>query len=150
MQCLNPLTTKYRCPSQIIINIFLRLTLWNNIIQKLQGNNLSPENRSCLCLLKITWHALTKTSASNPSGIFREFWFIAQSVWNAINVIHRAIIWASPKLVSLINHNTACTTLKQWNIPLGGKMAQGGPFCPRVGAKWSNSIFFNFRYISKI
>ena len=33
---------------------------------------------------------------------------------------------------------------------IGGKMAQGVPFCPRVGAKRSNSIFFNFPYISKI
>ena len=27
---------------------------------------------------------------------------------------------------------------------IGGKMAQGVPFCPRVGAKWSSSIFFLF------
>ena len=27
---------------------------------------------------------------------------------------------------------------------IGGKMAQGVSFCPRVGAKRSNSIFFNF------
>ena len=32
-----------------------------------------------------------------------------------------AIIWASRKLVSLNNHNTACTMLIQWNIPLGAK-----------------------------
>ena len=31
-----------------------------------------------------------------------------------------------------------------------GKMAQGVPFCPRVGAKRSNSIIFNFPYISRI
>ena len=57
--------------------------LWNNIIQKLQGNNLSPGNRYCSCWLKITWHALPKTSASNPLGIFWEFWFIAHNVRNA-------------------------------------------------------------------
>ena len=42
--------------------------LYNNIIQKLQGNNLSPGNQH-----KVTWHALTKTCASNPLGIFWEF-----------------------------------------------------------------------------
>ena len=31
-----------------------------------------------------------------------------------------------------------------------GKMAQGVPFCPKVGAKRSNSIIFNFPYISRI
>ena len=31
-----------------------------------------------------------------------------------------------------------------------GKLAQGVPFCHRVGAKRSNSIFFNFPYISRI
>ena len=44
--------------------------LWNNIIQTLQGNSMSPGNRYCLCPLKITRHALTKTSTSNPLGIF--------------------------------------------------------------------------------
>ena len=37
--------------------------LWNNIIQKLQSNNLSPGIRNCLCSLKITKHALTKIHA---------------------------------------------------------------------------------------
>ena len=54
------------------------------------------------------------------------------------------IIWASPKLVSRINNNTACTTLIQWNIPLGVKWHRVCRFATGSGQKWSNSIFFIF------
>ena len=57
--------------------------LWNNIIQKLQGNSLPPENRNRLCSLKITCHALTKTSERYPLRMVWELKFIAHSVSNA-------------------------------------------------------------------
>ena len=42
-------------------------------------------------------------------------------------------IWASRKLDSLINHNTASTMLTQWNIPLGAKWHRVCRFAPRSG-----------------
>ena len=49
-----------------------------------------------------------------------------------------AIIWASLKLVSFINHNTACTKLIQWNIPLGAKCHRVCLFAPGSG---QNGLF---------
>ena len=54
-----------------------------------------------------------------------------------------AIIWASRKLVSLINHKTVCTTLIQWNIPLG----QNGTGCailPQGRGKMVHLHIFTF------
>ena len=45
-------------------------------------------------------------------------------------------------MVSLFNHNAACTTLIQWNIPLGAKWHRVCRFAPRSGRK--NPIFFKF------
>ena len=60
-----------------------------------------------------------------------------------------AIIWESRKLVSLINHNTACTALIQWNISFGGKLHRVCRFAP-----WSVRNgpipYFYFPYISRI
>ena len=55
--------------------------------------------------------------------------------FGTVIVIHRSnyLIWASRKLISLINHNTACTTLKQWNIYLGAKWHRVCRFAPGSG-----------------
>ena len=54
------------------------------------------------------------------------------------------IIWASRKLVSLVNHNTACTTLIQWNIPLGAKWHRVCRFAPGSGQNGLIPYFFIF------
>ena len=56
-----------------------------------------------------------------------------------------AIIWASSKLVSLINHSTPCTTLIQWNIPLGANCT-GCAFLPQGRGKM---VVFHFFAISQ-
>ena len=55
-----------------------------------------------------------------------------------------AITWASRKLISLIDHNTACTTLIQWNIPMGAKWHRVFRFAPGSGQNGSIPYFFIF------
>ena len=43
------------------------------------------------------------------------------------------IIWVSRKFISRINHNTACTTLIQWNISLAAKWHRVCRFAPGSG-----------------
>ena len=112
-------------------------------MQTLQGNNLSPGNRNCVCSLKTTWHDLTKTSPSNPLGILRVITYCPKCLLLVLSLLFTgAIIWASRKLAGLIKHNTAWTALIQWNIPL--------PFCHRVGQNVPVSYFFYFSYISRL
>ena len=59
-----------------------------------------------------------------------------------------AIIWASRKLVSLINHNTVCTTLMQWNIPLVAKWNRVCHCAPGPGQNGPFPYFLTF-YISQ-
>ena len=62
-----------------------------------------------------------------------------------------AITWASRKLINLINHNTACTTLIQWNIPVGAKWHRVFRFAP--GSVQNGSIpylFYFFLYLKNM
>ena len=57
-----------------------------------------------------------------------------------------AIIWASRKLVSLINHYMVCTTLMPWNIPLG----QNGTPCAIFPQGRGKMVYFHIFLIFAI
>ena len=94
-------------------------------------------------LIKDNMACFNEKSASNPLGIFESFDSLTKVLgmltFGAFIVIHRSNCLSE----SQIDQNTSCTTLIQCNIPLG-ESGTGLTFCPRVEAKWFDSILFYF------
>ena len=119
--------------------------LWNNIIQKVQGNSLSPRNRNCLCSFKITWHALTKQARVIHKEYFKSFNLLPKILgiltFGVIIVIHGSNFLSESQIDQSYYSQYSLYNVDTMKHTIGGKMAQGVPFCPRVGANWSNYIF---------
>ena len=64
--------------------------------------------------------------------------------FGAFIVIHRSNYLSESQIDVLL-----ITTLIQWNITIGGKMARGAPLCPRVGQN-GPILYFIFLYLKNI
>ena len=70
--------------------------------------------------------------------------------FGTVIVIHRSNYLSESEIDQSYQSQYSLHNLDTMKHIIRGKMAQGVPFCPTVGAKRSNSIFFNFPYISRI
>ena len=64
--------------------------------------------------------------------------------FGVIIVIHRSNYLSESQTEQSYQSQYSLYNVDTMKHTIGGKMAQGVPFCPRVGAKWSSSIFFIF------
>ena len=70
--------------------------------------------------------------------------------FGTVIVIHRSNYLSKSEIDQSYQSQYSLYNVDTMKQIIRGKMAQGVPFCPRVGAKRSNSIFFYFPYISRI
>ena len=70
--------------------------------------------------------------------------------FGTVIVIHRSNYLSKSEMDQSYQSQYSLYNVDTMKQIIWGKMAQGVPFCPRVGAKRSNSIFFYFPYISRI
>ena len=67
--------------------------------------------------------------------------------FGSVIVIHRSNYFSKSEIDQSYQSQYSLYNVDTMKHIIWGKMAHGVPFCPRVGAKRSNFIFYNFPYI---